>query len=135
MDPWQRTRRPGPLALLVAICLAGTLQASAQSGNASAQAASAELQRQASVAAYNLEHQEALTLLRKAVALTPHDPPCHHALATTICLEILFQRGALTVDHYLGSLTRSNVELRKPDPALDAEFREHSARAVALAQA
>src|SRR4030095_16116381 len=83
----------------------------------------------------NLDHEEAIALLRKAVALTPDDPACHRALATTIWLEILFRRGALTVDHYLGSLTRSNVDLQKPEPALDAEFREHAARAVTLAQA
>jgi hypothetical protein len=49
--------------------------------------------------------------------------------------QILFQRGAVTVDHYLGSLSRARVDLRKPPPALDAEFRREIARAIELAQA
>ena len=48
---------------------------------------------------------------------------------------MLFQRGAVTVDHYLGSFSRARVDLRKPPPELDAEFRKHVARAIELAQA
>ena len=48
--------------------------------------------------------------------------------------RILFQRGAVTVDHYLGSLSRARVDLRKPPPELDAEFRKQVARAIELAQ-
>jgi tetratricopeptide (TPR) repeat protein len=49
-------------------------------------------------------------------------------------LNLLFRRGAVTVDHYLGSFTRSNVDLAKPPPEIDAEFRLHIDRAIALAE-
>ncbi len=51
---------------------------------------------------YEHEHDEAIKLLRQAVALAPDDPTNHRALANAIWLKMLFQRGAVTVDHYLG---------------------------------
>ena len=49
-------------------------------------------------------------------------------------LQILYQRGAVTVDHYLGGISRARIELRQPDPALDQRFRLNVERAVALAE-
>jgi hypothetical protein len=49
-------------------------------------------------------------------------------------LNILFRRGAVAVDHYLGSFTSSNVDLSKPPPELDREFRLHVAKAIDLAE-
>jgi tetratricopeptide (TPR) repeat protein len=93
------------------------------------------LRREAFALAYNLDHAPAMVLLRKAVALEPENPASHRALASIVWLNILFRRGAVTVDHYLGSITRPKVDLSKPPPELDAEFRTHVARAIALAQA
>ena len=50
-------------------------------------------------------------------------------------LHMLFVRGAVTVDHYLGSFSRTQVELSKPPAELDAEFRRHVARAIELSEA
>ena len=38
-------------------------------------------------------------------------------------LNLLFQRGAVTVDHYLGSFSSSTVVLTDPPPEIAAEFR------------
>ena len=84
--------------------------------------------------AYNLDHDQAIRLLREAVALDPDNPATHRALASSLWLNILFQRGAVTVDHYLGSFTRANVALGKPPADMDAEFRRESAKAVTLAE-
>jgi tetratricopeptide (TPR) repeat protein len=73
-------------------------------------------------------------VLRRAVALAPDDPSTHRSLASVLWLNILFSRGAVTVDHYLGSLTRQNVELKKPPPDVDREFRDHITRAIELAE-
>jgi hypothetical protein len=40
----------------------------------------------------------------------------------------------VTVDHYLGSFSRSNVDLAKPPPDVDREFRLHVERAISLAE-
>lgn len=95
---------------------------------------SAQLREQGSELAYNLDHDRAIDLLRRAVALAPDDPAAHTALANVLWLNMLFRRGAVTVDHYLGSFSRAKVDLSKPPPELDAEFRTHVERAMALAQ-
>jgi tetratricopeptide (TPR) repeat protein len=85
--------------------------------------------------AYNLDHDEAVRRLRQAVHDNPSDPAGHRALASVLWLNMLFRRGAITVDHYLGSFSRTQVELSKPPADLDAEFRTHVARAIQLAEA
>jgi tetratricopeptide (TPR) repeat protein len=99
------------------------------------QVTSAELRIRAADYSYNLDHPQALALLRQAVAEHPDDPANHRALASSLWLDILFRRGAVTVDHYLGSFSRSRVELPKPPADLDAEFKREIATAIALAQA
>ena len=83
---------------------------------------------------YNLDHDEAIALLRREIAAHPNDPALHRALASVLWLHVLFLRGAVTVDHYLGSFSRTQVELKKPPPDLDEAFRAHVARAIELAQ-
>jgi tetratricopeptide (TPR) repeat protein len=95
----------------------------------------ADLREQALDLAYNLDHDRAIELLRRAVALSPDDPAPHRSLASVLWLNMLFQRGAVTVDHYLGSLSRPNVELARPPAELDAEFRQHVDRAIVLSRA
>ena len=85
--------------------------------------------------AYNLQHEEAIDLLRRAVALAPDEPSAHRSLASVLWLHMLFKRGAVTVDHYLGSFSRARVDLQKPPPDIDAEFRQHIAKAIELAEA
>lgn len=84
--------------------------------------------------AYNLDHDEAVALLRRASEKSPDDPSLHRALASVAWLHLLFRRGAVTVDHYLGSFSRTQVDLKKPPPDLDAAFRSHVGRAIQLAE-
>lgn len=83
---------------------------------------------------YSHEHEEAAALLRRAVALAPEDPTTHRYLANALWIQMLFKRGALTVDHYLGSFSKASVDLPKPPPGLDAEFRRHVDRAIELSE-
>jgi tetratricopeptide (TPR) repeat protein len=99
------------------------------------QPASAEsLRARAIQLVYEHEHDAAIELLRKAVALAPEEPAPHRTLAMAIWLKLLFMRGAVTVDHYLGSFSRPRVDLRKPPPELAAEFAAAAQRAVDLAE-
>jgi len=96
--------------------------------------ASDDLRLRALDLAYNLDHDQALELLRRAVELSPGDPAPHRSLASVLWLNLLFRRGAVTVDHYLGSFSRSTVNLAKPPPGVDREFRLHIDRAITLAE-
>ncbi len=96
--------------------------------------ASNALRLQALDLAYNLDHDQAIELLRRAAALAPDDPGPHRSLASVLWLNLLFRRGSVTVDHYLGSFSRSSVDLAKPPPEVDREFRMHVDRAIVLAE-
>lgn len=91
--------------------------------------------REAFQAAYNLDHEPAVAHARRAVALGPESSRAHRGLATILWLNILFKRGAVTVDHYLGSITKSQTNLPKPDAATAEEFKRVIARAIDLANA
>jgi tetratricopeptide (TPR) repeat protein len=93
----------------------------------------AGLRKQAFDLAYNLDHDEAIALFEKARALAPDDPASHRALAAVIWLHLLFQRGAITVDHYLGSISRPRADVRQPDAGADKDFHESLERALSLA--
>src|SRR5258708_29553112 len=93
-----------------------------------------ELRGRAADLTYNLDHDEAIRLLRQAVAAEPNDPANHRALASTIWLDILFKRGADTLDHYLGSFTGPNGDVRNPPQVFAPEFELKSHPAIALAQ-
>jgi tetratricopeptide (TPR) repeat protein len=84
--------------------------------------------------AYNLDHDEAMALLRRASAAAPDDSAAHRSQAAVLWLNILFRRGAVTVDHYLGSFSRATVDLPKPPPEVDREFRHLVSRAKELAE-
>jgi hypothetical protein len=73
-------------------------------------------------------------LLRRAVAAAPEDPAPRRTLASVLWLRMLYSRGAVTVDHYLGSFTRAQVELQKPSPELAAEFNDSVAKAIELSR-
>src|SRR5579859_6634440 len=93
-----------------------------------------ELRDRAADLSYNLDHDEAIALVRQAVAVEPNDTANHRALASALWLDILFKRGAVTVDHYLGSFKSANVQMNKPPPELDAEFKREIAKAIELAE-
>ena len=120
-------RRPITAPLLVALFVAGM---ASPAGASSAR----DLRDRAADLTYNLDHDEAIRLLRQVVAADPDDPANHRALASSIWLKILFQRGSVTVDHYLGSFTTANVDVRRPPADLDAEFKREIAQAIALAE-
>src|SRR5688572_8539672 len=54
---------------------------------------SASVRRQAFDLAYNLEHEAAVAMLRKATIENPSDAAAHRALASVLWLNMLFSRG------------------------------------------
>src|SRR6185369_15536428 len=87
--------------------------------------------RRAFTATYNLDYAAGLAIARETVARAPKESRAHRALATIVWLEILFQRGAVTIDTYLGGITKSQLSLQKPPADLDAEFKREVTEAIA----
>jgi tetratricopeptide (TPR) repeat protein len=85
--------------------------------------------------AYNLDRDEALVLVKAALASRPDDAALHRTAASLTWLEILFRRGAVTVDDYVGAISRKQVKLPPPPAPLAQAFQEHATRAAELAQA
>src|SRR6185295_15978237 len=92
------------------------------------------LRAQASAHVYNLEHAEAMAAFKEAVAADPRDAAAYRGLATTYWLSITFTRGNMTVDDYLGRLTKPNPTLAPPPPETAAAFRDALDKAIALAR-
>ena len=84
---------------------------------------------------YNLDHDEALAAARKAVAAGPDESRAHRVLAAVLYIGILFDRGTVTLDHFLGGVTKKGLGAPPPPPAADAEFKRELARAIELAEA
>lgn len=85
--------------------------------------------------AYNLDHNEAIALLKQAAEDHPDSPDANRHVAVVTWLNILFQRGSVTVDSYLGGVTRSNFKLPAPPADAAAGFHAYVGRAIALAEA
>lgn len=117
-----------------AACLAFALACAVLPSRAEQTPESESLRARANQLVYEHDHDQAIALLREAVHLAPGDSTTHRALASAIWLKMLFLRGAVTVDHYLGSFSRAQVDLAKPPPELVSEFQAEVGKAVDLAE-
>ena len=86
-------------------------------------------------AAYNLDHADAIAFLDKAVQADPNDADAHRAVAVIAWLRIGFLRGSITVDDYLGSVSKPNINMLPPPAEEARRFQTHVARALELAEA
>jgi tetratricopeptide (TPR) repeat protein len=93
-----------------------------------------QLLREGNIATYSLDYDRALALYNQAKTLAPEDPTVHRAIATVAWLRIMFLRGTVTVDDYMGEVAKGDIKLPPPDKDLAATFHEHINRAKALAE-
>ena len=100
----------------------------------SANAASAALRAKASTHLYNLDHAAALDAFRQAVAADPADAAAYRGLATSLWLSITFTRGNMTVDDYLGRVTKPNGPVTPPPSDAVAAYRAAIDKAIAIAR-
>ena len=96
--------------------------------------ASAALRAEASAHVYNLEHAEAMAAFKQAVAADPSDAAAYRGLATSYWLSITFTRGNMTVDDYLGRVTKPNSTLMPASPEAVTAFRDAVEKAIAIAR-
>jgi tetratricopeptide (TPR) repeat protein len=101
---------------------------------ASANPRSVELRKAGFIHAYNLDHDKALASFKAAIEADPADPGAYRAMAAVAWLNLLYQRGSVSVDDYLGSMTQPNIKLRTPPPELAAQFHTNVDQALKLAE-
>jgi hypothetical protein len=94
----------------------------------------APLRVRASDAIYNLDYPDGVHLLDEAIAQDPTSSANERARAAALWLHIVFERGSVTVDQYLGSFRRRDMALDKPPAEDAAQFARHAARALSLAE-
>jgi tetratricopeptide (TPR) repeat protein len=123
---YARSMRVGLWTIATVAVLSGTLSASEESR---------QLRVRAFELAYNLDYDDATREMEAAVRADPSDAAAERGLAVIPWLLISFTRGAVTVDDYLGSISRQNVALRQPPADLAQRFQRHSGRALQLAEA
>jgi tetratricopeptide (TPR) repeat protein len=82
-------------------------------------------------AAYNLDQEAAVRAARQVVAMAPNESRAHRALAAVLWIDILFRRGAVTIDHYLHLVPKPKDD--RAQPGLEAEFKAALDRAIGLA--
>jgi len=84
---------------------------------------------------YNLDRNLAIDAYRSAVAADPKDAAAYRGLASALWLSITFRRGNMTVDDYLGKVTRPSGSATPPPPEIAAEFGSALDKALELARA
>jgi len=85
--------------------------------------------------AFNLDHAEALATFRRAVEADPGDSAAYRAITSIVWLHLLYERGAITADDYLGSVTDPNVKLKAPPADVAALFHTNVEKALRLGEA
>lgn len=91
--------------------------------------------KQAYVTAYNLDHDDAAQEMQAIAKLSPELSTAHRALASITWLRLLFSRGTVLVDEYLGRISKHDVTLAPPSPEMAEAFRTYLSTAVARAEA
>jgi tetratricopeptide (TPR) repeat protein len=84
--------------------------------------------------AYSLDYDLATRDMEAAVKADSRDIAARRGLAVIPWLLISFRRGAVTVDDYLGSVSKQNVAMREPPADLAGPFHQHTAAALLLAE-
>jgi len=92
------------------------------------------LRARAAVETYNMDRERALATYREAVAADPGDAAAYRGLASALWLGITFRRGNMTVDEYLGRVSRTQTTPVPPPPEEAAAFRDAVEKAAAISR-
>jgi tetratricopeptide (TPR) repeat protein len=93
------------------------------------------LRREAYDAAYNMDYERSMDLFGQAIAADPSDTASLRGAASVIWLRILFLRGTVLAEDYLGRV-RGSDDVKLPDPPddLDRAFQGRIEKAIALGE-
>jgi len=112
--------------VLVALLLPATATANGESTT---------LRARGTLELYNLDREKAVETFRQAVTADPQDAGAYRGLASALWLSITFRRGNMTVDDYLGGVSRTRQTPAPPPPEIAAAFNEALEQAQTLARA
>ena len=102
---------------------------------AAADQRSESLRREAYDAAYNMDYERAVELFQQAVTADPNDAAAWRGAASAAWLRILFLRGTVLVEDYLGRVRDSgDVKMPTPPAELDQAFHRSIEKAIALGE-
>jgi tetratricopeptide (TPR) repeat protein len=93
---------------------------------------SEDLRARASSQIYNMDRDRAIETFRQAIAADPQDAAAYRGLASALWLSMTYRRGNMTVDDYLGRVSRTKTPPAPPPPEAAAAFREALDKALAL---
>ena len=85
--------------------------------------------------AYNLDHDEAVRELTALTKIEPDLPTTYRALASITWLRLLFSRGTVLVDEYLGRIAQRDVQMAAPPAEMAADFSRYLSAAISRAEA
>jgi tetratricopeptide (TPR) repeat protein len=120
-----------PRPAIAALVVLGGLLAAATPVAAQAQADALVIE--AFDLSYNLDHDPAIAKLTEGAKQYPQHIGIQRALATMTWLHLLFIRGQVLVDDYLGPVSRQNVKIDPAPPEVSKAFNTYLARALTLA--
>jgi tetratricopeptide (TPR) repeat protein len=120
-------------------CLAFRLAAAAVVLAASAAPAAANresetLRARAADEIYNLDRDASIETYRRAIAADPQDAAAYRGLASALWLSITFRRGNMTVDDYLGKVTKPSAPPSPPPADVASAFRDALDHALSLSR-
>ena len=121
------------LALVLALDAGAGAVAPAANAGATPEGLDA-LRRDAYDAAYNMDYERAVELFRQALATDPNDPAALRGTASVAWLRILFLRGTVLVEDYMGRMSTEDVKMPDPPSDLDKAFQQNIDRAIVLAE-
>jgi tetratricopeptide (TPR) repeat protein len=102
--------------------------------NAAANSASQALRAKGASEIYNLDRDLAVESFKQAIAADPQDAAAYRGLASALWLSITFRRGNMTVDDYLGGVTRTKSTAPPPPADVVAAFNDAVEHALTLAR-
>ena len=82
---------------------------------------------------FNLDYDEAMATFETAIAADPTSSAGYRLAAAAAWTAILFERGAVTVDDYLGA-ARAKGARPAPVARFDAAFHDYIGRALTLSE-
>ena len=83
---------------------------------------------------FSLDRDLAVETFKQAIAADPNDAGAYRGLASALWLSITYRRGNMTVDDYIGKVTKPATTAPAPPPEVAAAFRDALDHALSIAR-